>query len=114
MVLNGLPSYIIDKLTEKTAIDTYHWIFRPEEGIITIDLVNPRNHRGFLQNVYNISRNIPKHKVFRKNIVIGFLKKNFTKGKDTHFHYNRDFDVISILVKYNILKDIGNDKFRVI
>jgi hypothetical protein len=114
MTLNGLPSYIIDNLTEKTAIDTYNWIYRKDESIITIDLINPRNHRAFLQNVNNISRDIPKNKVFPKNIVIGYLKKNFTKGKDTHFQYNRDFDVISILVKYNILKDIGNDKFRLI
>jgi hypothetical protein len=113
MALNNLPDYIIDKLTEQVAVQTYCWIYRKEESPVTIDLVNPRNHRPFLEHVYNITRDISRKKVFRKNIVVGFLRKNFTKGKETYFYYNQDFDAISILVKYNILEDIGGDKFKI-
>jgi len=109
-----LPDYIIDKLTEQIAVQTYCWIYKKEKSTITMDLVNPRNHKSFLEHVYNITRDISRKKVFHKNTVIGFLRKHFTKGKDTYFYYNQDFDVISILVKYRILEDIGHDKFKVI
>lgn len=114
MAMNHLPDYVVDKLTEQVAVQSYYWIYRKEVSTISIDLVNPRNHKSFLNHVYNITRDISRKKVFRKNIVVGFLRKNFTKGKETYFHYNQDFDAISILVKYNILENIGDNKFRLV
>ena len=110
----NLPVYIIDNLTMQTAVSSFHWVFKSEDiSTITIDLTNPENHKLFIKQILKIINDFNHNKIYHKNIIIGYLNKNFTKDKKTYFIYNKQYDIISLLLKYKLLKNIGNNSFLI-
>ena len=111
---NDLPGYIMEDLTMQIALKSFYWVFKSDESSeITMDLTNPENHAIFIKQILKIINYFNNNKIYHKTIIIGYLHKNFTKDKKTYFIYNKEYDIISLLLKYKVLKNVGNNNFLI-
>jgi len=111
---NNIQSDIYNYYCEIVAKQVCEFVLESDESstIIELDLTDYRNHSSFVIQARNVLQKMLKNSCYTKTKIIGILKKYYVEEKILFFKWNDQYDVISILLHFDVIEKTQDDLYK--